>query len=57
MVVLPVIVSALALQSIVVSVRVRPSALYVTGRVIRPIVVSLIRTTLLTEVVNRQQRQ
>ena len=52
-----VIVSAIALQRIVVSVRVRPTALFVTGRVIRPIAVSLLLTALLTKVANRRQNQ
>ena len=52
-----VIVYALAVLSIMVSVRVRPFVLYVTGRAIRPISVYLIPIALLTEVVNSQQKQ
>ena len=52
-----VIVIALVLLSIVVSVRVRPFALFVTSRVILPIAVSLIPISLLTEVINRREKQ
>ena len=51
-----VIVSALDLQSNGVSVRVRLFALFVTGRVIQPIAVSLILIAVRTGA-NRQQRR
>ena len=54
---LTVVVRDLILQSIVVNARVRLFALFVIGRYIRPINVSLILTALLTKVANRQQRQ
>ena len=54
---LPVVVRGLTLQSIVVSVRVRLFAIFVIGRFISPIDVSLILTAPFTKVFNRQQKQ